>query len=42
MITFVGENEIKDIRIGVQDEKLIAYDKYVKWFIHYKSVDREL
>lgn len=41
MITFVGGNKIKDIRIDVQDEKFIACDKYVKWFIHYKLVDRE-
>lgn len=41
-MTFVGDNGVEGMCVDVQDEKLIAYDKYVKWFIHYKSVDMEL
>lgn len=41
MITFVGENGVGDMCIDVQGEKVLVYDKYVKWFIHYKSVDGE-
>lgn len=39
---FVVENGVEDMCLNVQDEKVVVYDKYVKWFIHYKSVEREL
>ncbi len=42
MITFVGENGVGDMCRDNQDEKLISFDRYVKWFIHCKSVNREL
>lgn len=41
MIKFVGENGVEGMCINVQDEKMLVYDKNVKWFIHCKSVERE-
>ncbi|GEM_PF-6956381 len=40
MITFVGENGVGDMCIDVQDEKMLVYDKYVKWFIHCQLVEQ--
>lgn len=38
-ILFVDENEVEYMRIAVQDEKTLAYDKYVRWFVDYKAID---
>lgn len=42
MITFVGENGVGDMCKDVQNEKLLVFDIYVKWFIHSELIEQEL
>lgn len=41
-ILFTDENGVEYMRIAVQDEITLAYDKYVRWFIDYQAVDWEV
>lgn len=42
MIKIDSKNGVEGMYINAQDKKMLVYDKYVKWFIHCKTVDWEL